>query len=273
MSYVLKYYEQLDVFTAGDSTVHIRGMLLCDTVSDLPAPTDIAGFTLEAGSKAWIINGAVLYMMDTGGVWREQRSADLSSIITSISQMQSDITDLDTDLTTVQQKLQSIEPAVIQLINDGAKNMLDITATSTTVSGIQFTINSDGTVTADGVNPDKQATGNIYFQLGNIVVLNGDKIHLSGCPAGGSYSSKYAFYIDYQGGSTQAYDEGSGADYTSTADRTLRCRIIIRSGAVIDNLTFYPMIDYQAYHKITQDFKPYAPTNRELLDLIRSYHP
>lgn len=269
----IKDRQQVDVYSDNDTTVYYRFELFGDDVSDLPAPTDISGCTIVQGSTMHIISTDEDYQMQSDGTWTLQRSADLSSIISDISQMQSDITDLDTDLTAVQQKLQDIEPAVIQLINDGAKNMLDITATSTTVSGIQFTINSDGTVTADGVNPDKQATGNIFFQLGNIVVLNGDKIHLSGCPAGGSYASKYAFYIDYQGGSTQAYDEGSGADYTSTADRTLRCRIIIRSGAVIDSVTFSPMIDYQAYHKITQDYRPYAPTNRELLDLIRSYHP
>lgn len=269
----IKDRQQVDVYSDSDTTVYYRFELFGDDVSDLPAPTDISGCTIVQGSTMHIISTDEDYQMQSDGTWTLQRSADLSTIITEISQMQSDITDLDIDLTTVQQKLQDIEPALIQLINDGAKNMLDITANTTIVSGIQFMINSDGTVTADGVNPDKQATGNIYFQLGNIIVLNGDKIHLSGCPAGGSYSSKYAFYIDYQGGSTQAFDEGSGADYTSTADRTLRCRIIIRSGAVIDSVTFSPMIDYQAYQKITQDFKPYAPTNRELLDLIRSYHP
>ena len=160
--------------------------------------------------------------------------------------------------------------ALVELVDGGAKNKLKITASSTTTNGVQITINADGTVTADGTAQDKKATGNIYFQLGNVDVANGDAIHISGCPSGGSYSNSYAFYIDYAGGSTLAYDEGSGADYTANADRTLRCRIIIRSGTVVNNLTFRPMVDYQAYHKISQAFVPYCPSLPELYAMIQA---
>ena len=160
--------------------------------------------------------------------------------------------------------------ALAELVDGGAKNKLLVSAVSTTTNGVQITINADGTVTADGTEQDKKATGNIYFQLGNVDVVNGDAIHLSGCPSGGSYSNSFAFYIDYVGGSTLAYDEGSGADYTATADRTLRCRIIIRSGTVVNNLTFRPMVDYQAYHKISQAFVPYCPSMPELYAMIKA---
>lgn len=160
--------------------------------------------------------------------------------------------------------------ALAELIDSGAKNRLKIAASSTTTNGVQITINADGTVTLDGTAQDKKATGNIYFQLGDVSVKSGDEIHLSGCPAGGSYSGSYAFYIDYAGGSTLAYDEGSGADYTATADRTLRCRIIIRSGTIIDNLIFKPMICSKAAWNISQTFVQYCPTLAELYALIQA---
>ena len=267
--------EQTEIYTTGDSTTHVRAYLVCDTTADLPGINDIPGYTLEMGSRALVIQGAAKYCMQSDGTWTLQQSADLQTIISTLSQVQSDISDIgneiisiNSDILTLQQKQTLLTSAIALLINDGAKNRLQITATGATVSGVQFTINADGSVTADGVNPDKKATGNIFFQLGNMPVRSGDKIHLSGCPAGGSYSGSFSFYVDYQGGSTLAYDEGSGADYTSDADRTLRCRISIRNGTVIDNLTFWPMVSPQDYYTITPDYRIYAPTNRQLFEMI-----
>lgn len=262
---LLPNYEQAEAFTSGDTTIHIRGHVLCDTAADLPATTFFSGFTLDAGSTALDIATAARYMLNSAGAWILQRTADISSLVSDISALETQLQSTSADATYAKTQIDTIiKPALAAAINNGAKNRLLISAGSSTVSGVSFTINADGTVTADGVNQDKKATGNIFFQLGNVDVSNGDTIHLSGCPSGGSYSGSYSFYVDYQGGSTLAYDDGSGAEYTSTADRTLRCRISIRNGTVIDNLTFRPMICAKSLYNAAHEFMPYAPTNREL---------
>lgn len=265
-----------DVFDAYTMTeTAVRAELVCDTVADLPAPTFVAGSRLIIGSTAHVIaDGGSDYMMNSAGSWILARSADLALIIAEINQIESDLQDAAADATYAKTQIDDlIKPALVSLVNQGAKNRLRITASDTQTTGIQFTINQNGSVTADGVNTDKKATGNIFFSLGTMEIKASDVIHLSGCPAGGSYSNAYSFYIDYQGGSTLAYDEGSGTTYTATADRTLRCRISIRSGTVIDNLTFWPMICENDFYQVSHDYRIYTPTNRELYDLIRSYHP
>ena len=248
--------------------------IICDDVTDLPNTlTFVSGYTAVIGSEAHVVSNQLDYEMKSDGTWVQKQSQDLVSIITDLSRLDGEVASLGDDVTDLFSAVGDIKDAVKVLVDNGAKNKLKIDAVTTTTNGIQFTINADGSVTADGVNPDKKATGAIYFQLGNVAALTGEKIHISGCPANGSYSSSYAFYIDYQGGSTLAYDEGNGADTTMTSDRTLRCRIIIRSGAVIDNLTFYPMVCDKELDDISHAFKIYSPTNRELYELIRGYHP
>lgn len=246
--------------------------LLCDTETDMNNFVS-ARYEPVQGSKAHIISNQLDYEMLSDGTWVQKQSQDLVSIVTDLSRLDGEVASLGDDVTDLFSAVGDIRDAVKVLVDNGAKNRLKIDAVTTTTNDIQFTINSDGSVTADGVNPDKKATGNIYFQLGNVTVFTGENINISGCPANGSYSSSYAFYIDYQGGSTLAYDEGDGAYTTMTADRTLRCRIIIRSGAVIDNLVFYPMVCDKVLSDISPSFKIYAPTNRKLYELIRGYHP
>ena len=269
MSAIIIDRVQSQPFADGDTYIYIRAIISCDTVADLPAPDYFTNYYLTMDSVATVIETAETYKMKSDGTWVLQASADLSYIISTISDILPRLSDTETDIATLQTVVNDkIKPALAAVINDGAKNKLNVTATTTTINGIAFTINADGTLTVDGINPDKKATGNIYFQLGNVDISTGESIHLSGCPAGGSYANSFAFYIDYTGGSTLAYDDGNGATYTATESRTLRCRIIIRNGTIIDNLTFSPMICYQDYYNITQDFRIYAPTNRQLFEMI-----
>lgn len=251
--------------------------LECDSFSDIPTPTTIiSGTTAVMGSEAHTIDTNKLYMMQSDGTWVEQDEASRMDVYTTsqVNQLLEDMADAQANIDLDQDaEINRNADLLADLIDNGAKNRLSITATSTTTNGIAITINSDGTVTMDGVNLDKKATGAIFFQLGNMDITNGESVHLSGCPSGGSYSSGYAFYIDYAGGSTLAYDEGNGATYTSNADRTIRCRIIIRSGTVIDNLTFKPMVCLDDAYKISDKFVPYCPTLKDLYAMVQSYHP
>jgi hypothetical protein len=134
--------------------------------------------------------------------------------------------------------------------NPSSKNLLEITAPSKTSNGITFTVNNDGSVTANGTST---AVAVIDVNT-NIYLPNGEYI-LSGCPKGGSADT---YYIAVNGGSAavNTSDKGDGTSF-SINDYTLdRVRVWINRGQTVNNLTFYPMIRKA---DITDDtYEPYV---------------
>ncbi|MBQ6986892.1 MAG: collagen-like protein, partial [Oscillibacter sp.] len=119
------------------------------------------------------------------------------------------------------------------------KNLLNMTADSRTMGGITFTVDrAAGTVTANGT-----ATQLVSFAVGDFHFKAGTRYILSGCPAGGSSSTYYAYdgyadhgYFDY-GSGTQPFDG-------SAATGTTRYYARIFSGVTVNNLVFRPMIRF-----------------------------
>lgn len=129
----------------------------------------------------------------------------------------------------------------------GGKNLLQNTAETTSTGGITFTVNSDGSITANGT-----ATANAYLIIGAVDLCAGVTYELNGCPSGGGGST----YRLYWQGISGNYDEGSGSTYTPAQDETRNIRAVVYSGATVNNLTFYPMVRYSTY---TDDsFEPYG---------------
>lgn len=269
MGYVLRDYQQVQVYTTGDSTVHIRAQLLCDTVSDLPTPTAIAGFTMEAGSVAWIIGETVAFMLDTGGAWRQQRSADLTAIITDISQIRDEIQAEENRISAAEDRITVLETAAADLIDRGPKNLLNWSAASSAV--ITITDNGNGTFTASGTVPSGSVSSILLGWIYNLT--DQTELYLSGCPAGGSQASGYSLLAANTAGSLIAPDEGSGVVFTpATNEDRIRVYVRFRPGTY-SGLTFAPMVTLNSFAKLSAKFVPYSPSNAELYQLIRSYHP
>ncbi len=131
--------------------------------------------------------------------------------------------------------------------SEGGKNLFDIIATTTTINGVTFTINDDGSVTANGT-----ATANANLILGAINLIGGTTYILNGCPSGGGGST----YRLYWQGVSGNYDEGNGSTYTPPSDTTINIRIVVYNGAAVNNLTFYPMVRYSAY--TSGDYQPFG---------------
>lgn len=112
-------------------------------------------------------------------------------------------------------------------------NLLEITATDTSSNGIDFTVNDDGTINVDGT-----ATANTYLVLGSVDLIGGQTYALNGCPTGGGAST----YRLYWQGVSGNFDEGEGTTYTPESNTTINIRIVVYSGATVDNLTFEPMV-------------------------------
>lgn len=116
-------------------------------------------------------------------------------------------------------------------------NLLENTATSQTINGVTFTVNDDGSVTANGT-----ATKNINFAISELPNLPNENLILSGCKDGSTstYLLSYTNYVDFA-----YFDVGKGIEI-SKFDYALypnaKVQIQIYEGTVLNNVVFYPMI-------------------------------
>lgn len=116
--------------------------------------------------------------------------------------------------------------------------------TSKTVNGVTFTINADGSITANGT-----ATANAQFNLATrgdstAYHLPDGTYTLSGCPTGGAEGTYELTLID-TAGTRRMRDYGSGATYTfadGLGMQSCGLYVMIRSGQTVSNLTFRPML-------------------------------
>lgn len=245
---------------------YVIATFICDTVAELPAQNYIADLLLEMGSTAHVIENATDYEMQSDGTWCVARTSDLQSIITSISNLESEMTGVHSDIDILVNQIGELRAAAVRLINGGNKNILPFTMPSSGV--LTLTDNGDGSFTLSGT-----ASSTISLLLGRVYGHAAEELILSGCPSGGSGTGGYSLMIADEGGSLVGYDEGDGYSFERpAAEDYFRVYCRVRAGTYTDVL-FKPMVTYQEYYDITPAFVPYSPTNAELYALIKSYHP
>lgn len=128
---------------------------------------------------------------------------------------------------------------------------------SRTISGVTFTVNSDGTITANGT-ATAQADYTIKHRTNSNFGLPAGQYILSGCASGGS-SSTHAIILNHTvngAASVIGRDYGEGLVFTSSSG-TDYYGVIIRiiSGKTVNNLVFKPMIERGS---IAHDYISYA---------------
>lgn len=130
------------------------------------------------------------------------------------------------------QEIESVGPEVtIKPVN---KNILKNTASDKTVYGVTFTVNDDGSVTANGT-----ATENIFFNLGAFKLEPGD-YKLSGCTGGST--STYLLYIQKPGGVGYTHVTNGEKVFTAGDTDERHALIAVYKNVTVSNITFYPMI-------------------------------
>ena len=112
-------------------------------------------------------------------------------------------------------------------------------------SGITYTVNSDGTISANGT-----ASANAYCHVSNTgiekgeIILEAGTYTLSGCSGGGS---NYALNIAYShdNWATQLQKKVASGSTTFTIDKPAKARffININSGTTVSNLAFKPQLE------------------------------
>lgn len=164
----------------------------------------------------------------------------------------------------------------------GAKNILpfdldDIKTLNTngtwagnvyTYRGVDFTVNSDGTISATGTATGGNASIKLFTASSNYEML-GKEVILTGCPSNGSASTYriQAYRMASADGSTGTYfDDGAGTDaftVLNDASGTVGSfAVAVYENATVTNLLFKPMVRLASDPDNT--YQPYAKTNQEL---------
>lgn len=134
-----------------------------------------------------------------------------------------------------------------------SKNILPFPYTKSgvfTINGITFTINNDGTITANGT-----ATNYVYLQLHSLNISNYSELlpiengtyRFSGCPTGGgdsTYRLQFNYYTDAAANRKYINDIGNGNSVVISGNAPrYDFMIIVNSGVVCDNLVFKPQVE------------------------------
>ena len=115
------------------------------------------------------------------------------------------------------------------------KNLLKNTAVTKTVNGVTFTVNSDGTITANGT-----ATSRIIFLVGTAYISHTGNYTYTGTPSGGAAST---YSMNYRNSNAyKTVETGNGITTQFEGGKTYEAVIDIRSGVTISNLIFSPML-------------------------------
>lgn len=130
----------------------------------------------------------------------------------------------------------------------GGKNLLEWSNTSTTINGVTFTVNDDGSVLANG---KASADASFYATVNGYTDLKAGTYIINGCPSGGSNTT---YLINETVKSVT--DTGSGGNLTLSEDTRIRVRILIRNGYTANNLLFKPMIRLASVTDAT--YAPYS---------------
>lgn len=210
-------------------------------------------------------------------------TANMDIIDEQIKKNEDEIASAKGTYTTLSERLSGIESeqesqgaaldedraALVELVDGGAKNLIQNRETTRTVSGVTFTVNSDGSVSLSGT-----ASANItsYLIVSSQSIFD-ESCVLSGCPSGGSDGTyKLDMLAGGGGGGVLVSDYGTGAliDWTLFVSGTFSVRIRIANGTDTTGLIFKPMLCTKAAWDISHQYVPHRPSYDELIARIEA---
>lgn len=145
---------------------------------------------------------------------------------------------------------------------NGKRNWINVNVTSQTVSTLDFTVNADNTILVNGSKP----SSSVSLTINEAVQLpQGDYVLLDN--SGLSSSALNITLFRNANAWTGTTATNGKFEFTANGTDTYYCRIYVNTA--VDNVTFKPMIiPKAAYDAGLTDYVPYAPTNRELYEMI-----
>lgn len=251
--------------------------VIVDVIGDSD-PSEVIGEHVDAWldnhpeATTTVLDGAITAPKINNSLWDKLLvSEEASGAVASFEDGADDVpvSSLKVALEPIQTGTGNPSPSNVRPIYPAnGKNLLQVTATSQTVSGVTLTVDENGVITANGT-----ATGRIIYVVADATFIANapsSTYFMSGCPRCGT-TSTYRMSVVGATGS----DTGNGVSivYTGTISDT-RVRIYIEQGFTCNNLVFKPMIrpasitdpSYQPYQGIMVErcgrnlYK--TPTNR-----------
>lgn len=169
-----------------------------------------------------------------------------------------------TQISTNQANILLVKDATEELVDKGAKNVLNYNGlTNSLNNGVQFVLNSDGSVTATRVETSSAVARTDLVLNGSLVYIddfcNGEYI-LSGCPDGGSATKYDVVAIDSTNIGYIIRDYGSGVVLINHETyHNITVRLVMRS-TFSGTITFKPMIcskaEWEISHNYSQHYYP-----------------
>lgn len=166
--------------------------------------------------------------------------------------------------------------ALVRIIDDGPKNVLEMTQTQTTITRTSGSSSmtavydkTAGTVTLNGTHYTNDSAFAFEFYTGSAVdtkPIPAGTYHMSGCHAGGSTSTWRAVLTGISG----AVDTGNGAIFTLAESQYCAWRILVSGNCTLNDAVFRPMICPEELYKISPAFQPYRPSYQELYDMVKA---
>lgn len=179
---------------------------------------------------------------------------------------------LQADLSAEISAREKLQDAIVSLIDSGAKNLLQLTGNNVTGYGVSCVFDAEaGTITLDGVNPDKKCTGSFNVQVAdpvNMTLADGKAYHFM---CDGTSNDTYGIYI-YKSGATPMTQwdcfTNTDAEWNPAWSTSNGFRLFVRSGTVVDNVVLRPMICTAEDWAMTEQFVPFCPSLPELYRMI-----
>lgn len=154
-----------------------------------------------------------------------------------------------TELTVGIEPVQDLNGYDKPWVGGAGKNKLNFDRATTTINGVTFTDNGDGTYTVSGTS----TAATVLEKQVTLDVAQGTPLILSGCPSGGS-TNTYA--VDTYGTDIAlTRDYGSGGTFTASGLQQV-VRIVVFANVTMNNLVFKPMIRLASETDPT--FAPYS---------------
>lgn len=153
-------------------------------------------------------------------------------------------------------------------IGTSKKNLLKNTAVSCNLSGIELTVNEDGTVLVDGSNNKNTLSA---LMIGTVTLKAGQKYTLTGCPADLNPGFRLSFLLGTTETSPElsiSSDNGNGATFSVATDTVATCRLRIPANGQITNALFKPMLRYA---EISDDtYEPYRQSIQNQVESLEA---
>lgn len=267
MSAWIKTFSYADL---ADQT-QIVAKIECDEVTDLPAVNAFTGKTLVKGSEAHVINGNMIYELNSSGTWIIQdeagrfdvyTKAETNNLVDTEIAHQAGIQLLTDNAQNT--KIDGNKDALAYIIDhDIKKNVMDKVKrigtsntnadTTYTVGGITFSVNPDGTITVSRPSAGSSQAVYLYNDAAAILIddyCTGDYVFSTG-----STDSGFNFRLSQ-------LDSGSFLYVTTSIlipDRASYTGINVSisvSASFSGTITLKPMICHKSLWDITQNFVP-----------------